>query len=147
MNAVQLELKRKYYKNNYTVGKLYINGEYFCDTLEDTDRQLDFNMSIEDINNIKVKGSTAIPTGIYEIQITYSPRFKRKMPLLLNVPGYSGIRIHSGNTHEDTEGCILVGKNKAVGKVLNSRVTYNALFKLLTEYCKNGKVYIKITKC
>lgn len=147
MNTVQLELKRMYYKNDYTIGKLYINGEYFCDTLEDTDRQLDSEMSITDIAKIKIKGATAIPTGTYEIQITHSPRFRKLMPILLNVPGYSGVRIHSGNTHKDTEGCILVGMNKAVGKVLNSKTTYNALFNMLTEYCKNGKVYIKITKC
>lgn len=147
MNTVQLELKRKYCKDTYTIGKLYINGEYFCDTLEDTDRQLDSNMSTEDIKNIKIKGSTAIPTGTYEVQVTYSPKFKRMMPILLDVPGYSGIRIHSGNTHKDTEGCILVGKNKAVGKVLDSKITYNALFELLTKYCKDSKVYIKITKC
>lgn len=142
-----LELIRKYKKENYTIGKLYINGKYFCDTLEDTDRGLDQNMSLDKIKNLKVKAHTAIPTGVYEIKMTYSPKYKRIMPLINNVPGYEGIRIHAGNTHEHTEGCVLVGFNKAVGKVLNSKETFEQLYKYLEEECKNNKVYIKITKC
>jgi hypothetical protein len=90
-------------------------------------------MSEEEIKELKVYGETAIPSGIYPITLTYSPKYKKNMPLINNVKGYSGIRIHSGNTHKDTEGCLLVGKNKEVGKVLYSRVTYNALYNILAK--------------
>lgn len=131
-------------KPTYCIGKLYIDGEYFCDTLEDVDRGLDDSMDESEILKLKVKGQTAIPTGIYTLLLTYSPKYKRIMPLVNNVKGYSGIRIHSGNTHKDTEGCLLVGKNKEVGKVLESRATYNALFKRLNQ--TNGKIIIKIQR-
>ena len=117
----------------YCIGKLYIDGVYFCDTIEDTDRGLDDGMSEAEIKQKKVKGQTAIPTGVYPVYITWSPKYKKPMPLIENVKGYSGIRIHSGNTAKDTEGCLLVGKNKEVGKVLESRKTYNALFQILNE--------------
>ena len=115
----------------YCIGKLYIDGVYFCDTIEDTDRGLDDKMTEAEILKKKVKGQTAIPTGVYPVYITWSPKYKKPMPLIENVKGYSGIRIHSGNTAKDTEGCLLVGKNKEVGKVLESRKTYNALFQIL----------------
>ena len=120
-------------KPTYTIGKLYIDGVYFCDTLEDTDRGLDDSMTEKEIKAKKIKDNTAIPTGIYPVKITYSPKYKKLMPLVDNVKGYLGIRIHSGNTHKDTSGCLLVGKNKEVGKVLESRKTFNALYKILTE--------------
>lgn len=128
----------------YCIGKLYIDGQYICDTLEDTDRGLDDKMSEEEILSKKVKGETAIPTGIYQVTITYSPKYKKNMPLINNVKGYSGIRIHSGNSHKDTEGCVLVGLNKEVGKVLNSRKMYNVLFRELVSY--NGKIIIDIRR-
>lgn len=117
----------------YCIGKLYIDGQYLCDTIEDTDRGLDDRMSEEDILKLKVKGETAIPSGIYPVTITYSPKYKKQMPLINNVKGYSGVRIHSGNTSKDTEGCVLVGLNKEVGKVLDSRKIYNVLFRELVS--------------
>ena len=130
-------------KAKYTIGKLYINDQYFCDTLEDTDRGLTQSMTEQQIGSKKIYGETAIPTGTYRIIISYSNKFKKQMPLLLNVPGFAGIRIHSGNTEKDSLGCILVGKNKAVGKVLESRDTYSKLFSILQE--ANKKETIKIT--
>lgn len=130
-------------KAKYTIGKLYINDRYFCDTLEDTDRGLTQSMTEQQIGSKKVYGETAIPTGTYRIIISYSNKFKKQMPLLLNVPGFAGIRIHSGNTEKDSLGCILVGKNKAVGKVLESRDIYSKLFSILQE--ANKKETIKIT--
>lgn len=124
-------------KPTYTIGKLYIDGCYYCDVLEDTDRGLDDDMKESEILKKKIKGQTAIPTGTYPVKITYSPKYKKLMPLIDNVKGYQGIRIHSGNTHKDTEGCLLVGKNKEVGKVLESRKTFNALYKILTETKEN----------
>lgn len=128
----------------YCIGKLYIDGVYFCDTIEDTDRGLDDKMKESEILKKKVKGQTAIPTGVYNVYITWSPKYKNPMPLIDNVKGYSGIRIHSGNTAKDTEGCLIVGKNKEVGKVLESRVTYNALFKILNT--TDEKIIIDIRR-
>lgn len=138
---MELLLKRIYSGSSYTIGHLYINGEYFSDTLEDTDRGLSSDMSEEQIKKIKIYGKTAIPTGRYKVEVTYSPKFKRYLPILLNVKGFSGIRVHSGNTHEDTLGCLLVGFNKEKGKVLNSRVTSDKLTALL----RNTKEEIHIT--
>ena len=125
---MKLELVRIAFRDTYTIGKLYIDGVWFCDTIEDTDRGLDDSMSVDEILKKKIKGETAIPTGIYKIEITYSPKYKRMMPLILGVKGYSGIRIHSGNTSKDTEGCLLVGRNTKVGMVTDSRNTYQRLF-------------------
>lgn len=114
-----LTLKRTYKGPEYTIGKLFINGKYFCDTLEDAVRE------------IKIPNETAIPFGTYEVIISYSPRFKKNLPLLLNVPNFEGVRIHSGNSHKDSSGCILLGFNKAKGKVLDSRVTFTKLMNKL----------------
>lgn len=118
---MQVTLWRKYRKPGYTIGRLYIDGVFFCNTLEDTDRGLAQYMSVGEIANIKIKGATAIPTGAYKVQRTYSPKYKRLMPQVMNVKGFAGIRIHSGNTAADTEGCILLGDNTAVGRLTNSR--------------------------
>lgn len=140
---MKMLLKRIARKPTYTVGRLYLDGQYFCDTLEDVDRGLDWNMSLDEIKEKKVYSKTAIPTGIYKINMNVvSPRFKDRswakawkgrLPRLENVPGYEGVLIHVGNTHEDTSGCILVGNNKEVGKVLNSTTTFNKLMQILTK--------------
>lgn len=128
----------------YCIGKFYIDGVYFCDTIEDTDRGLDDGMSEAEIKQKKVKGETAIPTGTYPVYITWSPKYQKPMPLLERVKGYSGIRIHSGNTAKNTEGCLIVGKNKEVGKVLESRKTYNELFQILNT--TNERIIIDIRR-
>lgn len=140
---MRLTLKRIANRKDYCIGKLYINGKYFCDTLEDVDRGLDDSMSEDEIKQIKIKGETAIPTGIYTVLLTYSPKYKKVMPLINNVKGYSGIRIHSGNNSKDTEGCLLVGKNTVVGRLTDSRNTFNALFKRLLQKGSN-KITIEI---
>ena len=136
-----LTLVRKYKLPTYTIGKLYIDGEYFCDTLEDKDRGLTDSMTVSEISKIKIKKETAIPIGTYKVTITYSNRFKKNMPLINDVKGFEGIRIHSGNTNQDTEGCVLVGFNKVKGNVINSRDTYNKLFSILS---KNNNITITI---
>lgn len=141
---MELKLRRIAKRDTYTIGKLYVNDKYFCDTLEDKDRGLTSNMTVEEIKSKKVYGKTAIPTGKYQVIYSYSSRFKKYLPLLLNVKGYEGIRIHSGNTAEDTLGCVLVGKNSVVGKVVESRTTYDKLAKILEQACKQEKVYIII---
>lgn len=131
MGHIHLSVIRKAYRDTYTIGKMYINGEYFCDTLEDKVRTLN---SIND----KIKGETAIPAGTYKITLEMSPRFKRKLPLLHNVPYFSGILIHRGNTAKDTHGCILVGENKVKGQVINSTKAEVALMDILTKAVSKG---------
>ena len=140
---MKLTLKRIALRPTYTIGKLYIDDNYFCDTLEDTVR--DTNKSGKfDNGEQKIKGKTAIPYGTYEIKWTYSPRFKKYTPQLMNVPSFEGIRVHAGNTSADTEGCLILGENKQVGKVLNSRATINKFYPIIKEACSNGKVTIEI---
>lgn len=140
---MKLTLKRIALRSTYTIGKLYIDDAYFCDTLEDTVR--DTNKSGKfDNGEQKIKGKTAIPYGTYEIKWTYSPRFKKYTPQLMNVPSFEGIRVHAGNTSDDTEGCLILGENKQVGKVLNSRATINKFYPIIKEACSNGKVTIEI---
>jgi len=112
---MELKVKRIAKRDTYTIGKLYVDGEYFCDTIEDRDRGLNDSMSVEEIKKIKVYGETAIPTGRYRVTLSYSVKFKKMLPEILNVKGFTGIRIHSGNTAKDSLGCILVGKNTVVG--------------------------------
>ena len=144
---MKLRLERKYRCSNYCIDKLYINNEYFSDALEDPDRGLTDTMSLEEIKKIKIKGNTCIPYGTYNITITYSPRFKKNLPLLNNVKGFDGIRIHSGNKPQDTEGCLLPGFNKVKGQVIDSRVTTDKLIAQIQQALNKGeKVTITITK-
>lgn len=120
-------LKRIALRDTYTIGKLYIDGQYTCDSLEDRVRDLS--------KEKKVYGETAIPYGTYKVSWTYSPKFKKYMPLIEDVPNFQGIRIHSGNTAKDSLGCILVGENKQKGMVLNSRATVNKLYPIIKRGC------------
>ena len=141
---MEIRVKRIARKERYTIGNMYVNDTYFCDTIEDADRELTDTMEIDEILANKLKGITAIPTGKYDVILTFSPRFKRVLPLLLNVKGFEGIRIHPGNSAEDTEGCLLVGENKEKGKVLNSRTTFEKLMSVLLG-CEKKKEKITIT--
>lgn len=140
---MKLTLKRIALRPTYTIGKLYIDDVYFCDTIEDTVRDLNKNGKFDN-GEKKIHSKTAIPYGTYEIKWTYSPRFKKYTPQLMNVPSFEGIRIHAGNTSADTEGCLILGKNKQVGKVLNSRATINKFYQIIKEACSNGNVTIEI---
>lgn len=142
---MELTLDRKWCKDSYSIGNLYIDGQKFCNTCEDRDRGLTDMMTVEEIKKTKVYGETAIPKGTYTVTLTYSNKYKKIMPLINNVKGFDGIRIHSGNTAKDSLGCILVGENKEVGKVLNSRATYDKLFaKLKAASNKGEKITITI---
>lgn len=146
---MELRLNRRYKGPKYTIGNLYIDDIYFCDTLEDIDRGITSSTSLEDISRKKVYGQTAIPTGTYKVNLNVvSPKFKDrswakpyggKVPRLMNVPGFEGVLIHPGNTDSDTSGCILVGKNTVVGKVMESTVTFNGLMKKLLEAKAKGE--------
>lgn len=138
---MRLELTRIYKGRDYTIGRLYVDGVYICDTLEDTDRGLSSAMTSAEIKALKVFGKTAIPRGMYFVDMqTVSPRFRLRkwakahggrVPRLQGVRGFDGVLIHPGNTASDTDGCILVGYNKAKGKVLESVAAYERLFALL----------------
>jgi hypothetical protein len=141
---MELLLERKWCKSDYTIGRLSINGKFYCHILEDTVRDINKNGTF-DCGEFKISGHTAIPYGTYEIQVTYSPKFKRELPLLLNVKHFEGIRIHRGNTNKDTSGCLIPGENTKTGMVLNSTKYELELTKLIKEANKrNEKVYIKI---
>lgn len=154
---MKLTLKRIYTCSTYTIGHLYADGEYLCDTLEDCDRGLTDKMTVEEISKKKVYGQTAIPKGNYEIDMDtaslsfgrkepYKTLCKGKVPRLKEVKGYSGVLIHVGNYPKDTLGCILVGLNKAKGQVLQSRVTFEKVYKVLAEaHSKGEKITLEIS--
>lgn len=142
---MKLLLERKWRKQDYTIGRLYVDGAYFCNTLEDYDRLY--------FGGIKVNGRTAIPVGTYKITLSVkSPKYASKaywksfnggyMPRLLSVPQFSGILIHTGNTASDTDGCILVGKNTKVGQLTESLTTFKKLYKLMKA--EKGEITITI---
>lgn len=127
-----------------TISKLFINNEFFCDTIEDRDRNLKSSDSLERIKSIKVKHETAIPYGTYQLVMSYSQRFEKYLPELLNVPGFDGIRIHPGNTEADSSGCILPGIRN-VDKVVNSRLTMQKLQTKIDSVIKTEKIFVEIT--
>lgn len=128
---MQVMITRNWKKPGYTIGRIFVNNAFFCNSMEDTDRGLRQDMPLEEIKRLKVYGKTAIPTGTYTILMTYSPKYKKKMPQVMNVPGFEGIRIHPGNTPEDTLGCILPGDNKVKGKVVDSTKRFNQFVNML----------------
>lgn len=134
---MRLVLIRDRLTEKSTIGRLERDDEHVCFTLEDVYRG--------DDPADKVKAQTAIPCGTYEIVVTHSPRFGIDMPLLLNVPGFSGVRIHSGNTDKDTMGCILVGSTRGPDQILGSRVAYELVFKLIQRARSVGEsVHIEV---
>ncbi len=122
----------------------YAGVDLHC--LEDTDRGLKSDLPLAGIKELKVQNKTAIPYGRYEVGVSYSNRFKKLMPIVFNVPGFSGIRIHSGNTEEDTEGCPLVGLSRSTDAVLQSRIAYSRFFEWLEKTLKTEKVWLNVVK-
>lgn len=146
---MELLLKREIRSKESTIGRLQLvnpNGhnEDLCFILEDVDRGLDNGMYLTAIMAYKVHGKTAIPAGRYRIVISYSNRFQKYLPELTGVTGFEGIRIHSGNTAADTEGCLLTGTKYGVDVVTDSRKAFNYLFSLLQAVEKKEKIYITI---
>ncbi len=142
---MKLLLNRRFKQKDYTIGDLYIDGTLFCNTLEDTDRGLNNDMYLETIQRVKVANKTAIPTGTYYVDMnTVSPKYSgsafmkeyangARVPRLQDVPGFSGVLIHTGNTAEDTAGCILVGLHDRRGHLTNSRDTFKKLYPILQK--------------
>lgn len=136
------EAKRNNLQEGFTVGKLYIDGVLFCNTLEDVTRN---KIDIAINNFFKIPSKTAIPYGTYRIILSMSNRIKKVLPEVLGVPKYTGVRIHGGNKSEDTDGCILVGKNTKYGWVSQSQVLLKELMTKLEIALKSEKVYLEIT--
>lgn len=136
---MELTLTRTEKTKDYTMGSLEIDGEHFCDTLEPTWRDLGPGRP-----GHKIAGRTAIPDGRYPVAVTWSPKFKKWLPLLLHVPQFEGIRIHAGNTPDDTEGCILVGLRVKPGKVLDSRLWEHRLVHRLASRPLGEGVWISV---
>lgn len=133
---MRLKLERKWKKDTYTIGVLSVNGVRFSETVEDKDRGLNSSMSVNEVLSIKKPGITAIPTGVYKVVLSVSPKFKKKtwaqkygglVPEITNVKGYSGVRIHPANYATELEGCVAPGQNKVKGGVINSSGTYLTL--------------------
>lgn len=153
---MKIVLDRKWRKSEYTIGRLYINDEFFCNTLEDTDRELDQNMDLRVLRNKKIPNQTAIPTGVYEITLDVkSPKFSTYdfydkvcggyLPRLLDVPGFTGILIHCGSNASHSSGCILVGNNTIKGGLTNSKHVFESLYnKIKTAKENNEKITIEI---
>lgn len=136
---MKLKLKRRYFAEEYTIGTLSIDGVQFCDTLEDKNRDHNKDGDLNDPGEGKVYAKTAIPFGTYKVVVNRSPKFKRELPRLLDVPHFEGILIHRGNTSKDSAGCILVGENKVKGQVINSTQYENELVKRLKSAIKKGE--------
>lgn len=130
---MKLELIREPSVNGCTLGRLVVDGKFECHTLEDV------------VRKEKIYGETAIPAGVYEVIINFSNRFKRDLPLLVNVPGFEGIRIHPGNVAADTYGCILPGKTRTTNSVGSSVLAFNALYaKILKAWVRGENIQITI---
>lgn len=141
---MKLRLERLWPRETYTVGRLYVDGKFFCNTLED--RIVDKNKNgVFDGTEKKVYAESAIPYGKYKVVYNWSPKFGRNLPRLLNVPHFEGILIHPGNTNKDTAGCILVGNNTAKGRLTNSKYTSDKLNKMIKDAQKrNESIEIEI---
>ena len=154
---MKIQVQRLYKKDTYTIGKMFIDGKYFCDTLEDKDRGLNSSMSESQIKGVKVYGETAIPMGIYKIDMnTISPKFskypfyqevcKGKIPRLIGVKGFNGILIHVADGYKGAslvQGCIGIGKNKIKGGLLEGKETFKKLYSILSS-CNNDQIEIEI---
>jgi hypothetical protein len=148
---MKLKLVREYFTPTETLGSLYIDDKFFCYTLEDKDRGLLQSDKLEETIAKKIKTVTAIPYGKYKVSVTMSNRFKRPMPLIYDVPGFEGIRLHGGNTHFSTEGCPLIASQRNINKVhptikfINNWV-FGSQEKKLTKLLTKGIHEIEITK-
>jgi hypothetical protein len=133
MSGNTFRVARSVFTGKSTVGELYLpDGTFQCYTLEDT------------IRDYKVPGATAIPAGLYEVAVTFSNRFQKPMPQLLDVPFYQGIRIHNGNTPAHTEGCLLVGRKKGQDEIHESVLAFESLFPIIRKMAERGKMFMQI---
>lgn len=143
---MELKIIRKEFTDLYTTGELYINNEFFCYTMEDTDRHITNEDSVSKIKTIKVAKRTAIPYGEYRVILSFSKKLKRYLPLILDVPDFRGIRIHKGSNQDWSSGCVLVGMKKTIGKLKDIVEAEKLLIEKLDAVNKTEAIYIKIIK-
>ena len=142
---MEIRIDRAWKKRDYTISRVYIDGQRFgdgrnyCNALEDYDRGLTSDMTVDDILSVKVYGETAIPTGRYKVVLDWSNAFKKVLPHVLAVKGFTGIRIHSGNTAKDSRGCVIIGQNTKVGMVTESRYWMGLLQKRIAAAINKGE--------
>jgi len=142
---MKLRLRRRYLAPDYTIGSLFIDDEYLCDTIEDKVRDMNKDGDLDDPGEEKVYAETAIPYGVYGMDLTMSPKFGRVLPLIRDVPHFTGIRIHRGNTAKDSAGCILPGENKIKGQVIKSTKYELAIIeRMLYEIRLGRQIWIEI---
>ena len=141
---MELLLKRPNTDADTVISDLYINGNFFCNVLEDKDRGLFSFMPLEELKAKKIKTKTAIPYGEYEVALTFSNKFQTYLPLVMNVPAFDGIRMHAGNSNVDTDGCLLVGTKNSETTIKDSRVTLEKLIDVISETLKKEKVKLFI---
>jgi hypothetical protein len=130
-----IEIKRVSHTNRCTIGEVWVDGVFECYSLEDSVREV----PLKPVSEWKIAGQTAIPAGTYDVVIDFSNRFHRLMPHILNVPGFTGVRIHSGNTDKDTEGCILIGQEKTSDYIGHSKAAFDTFFPQLQDALQAGQ--------
>jgi hypothetical protein len=144
---MELKVERRWFSERSTIGELTVDGAFQCFTLEDVvraDPTPDTPVTVADVAAVKVPGRTAIPVGRYQVVITRSERFKRDLPLLQAVPGFEGVRIHSGNTAEHTEGCLLVGQERGEDVIRQSVAALEPLIERIRAGLATGPVWMTI---
>lgn len=153
---MKLLVDRKYKKDTYTISRLFVDGKYFCDVLEDKDRGLKQTDKLDHIKQVKVYGETAIPSGTYEVCMdAVSPKYSAsswyqqvcqgKVPRLLHVPGFDGVLLHTGNSALDSAGCLLIGKNTIKGRLTSSKAAFKELYAVMKKaHDKGEKITIEI---
>lgn len=148
---MEIRIDRAWKKRDYTISRVFIDGKRFgdgrnyCNALEDFDRGLTSEMTVDEILAVKVYGKTAIPTGKYRVELSWSAKFKKVLPAVLAVKGFTGIRIHSGNTADDSLGCVLIGQNTKVGMVTESRYWMGLLQKAIADaIARKEKVWLVV---
>jgi len=143
---MKIKIIREIFTKHSTIGSLYIEDKFLCYTLEPFDRGMTKEMPLSKLQALKVRGKTAIPTGSYKVILSYSPRFKKNLPLLLNVPSFMGIRIHSGNNPNSTEGCILLGMSYSKNEVKMSRFAMLKFMSKFRAYYSTQACIVDITR-
>lgn len=144
---MEIKIVRKYFKEEYTIGNVFVDGKWFSNSLEDKDRGLTDDMTLSQIKKIKVYSETAIPYGRYEVKSYFWPKYRKVYPWLQNVKGFAGILIHAGKKADHTSGCLLLGENKIKGGLINGEKYVRKLTEMVQECEERGeKVYITICK-
>lgn len=144
---MEIKIVRKYFKEKYTIGNVFVNDKWFSNSLEDKDRGLTDDMSLSQIKKIKVYGETCIPYGIYEVTVYFWPKYRKNYPFINGIKGFTGVMIHGGAGHQQTLGCPLIGENRVKGQLTNCEKYVRKLTTMCEDAIKRGeKVYITICK-